>query len=114
MYTYKDWYGEEPTTETLLLQREWGMNFEWENIEVAKENLKRIKNHYLWYNSLNGYSPKPDFVAEDEPWFSPNAKDRLKLLCSDGQEIEISPPWCGHFESLITASIVVPEWRIEF
>lgn len=95
------------------------LEFEWEKIEVAKENLNRIKNHYLWYYNVVGRfrnsHTKLDFVAKDEPWFVPNAgKDRLKLLCDDGQEIEISAPWCGHFELLIRAYITAPEWRIEF
>lgn len=30
----------------------------WTNLEIAKENLQRIKEHYTMYNSINEYNPK--------------------------------------------------------
>ena len=46
----------------------------WKDIDVAKENLKRIQEHYQMYKQLNGYSPKKncnDILNQnkDKDWF---------------------------------------------
>ena len=30
-------------------------DFEWENLEVAKENLQRVKEHYSWYKDYKRF-----------------------------------------------------------
>ena len=62
------------------------LDFDWENLEVAEQNLNRIKEHWLWYSRKHGSrwdtSPvpqKPKFVHER--WDT-----SLYLLLDDGTE----------------------------
>ena len=51
------------------------LELEWDNIEVAKENLIRIKEHYKFYRSIErSYSSRADnlkLIKESsvKPWF---------------------------------------------
>lgn len=61
------------------------------NLEDAKENLKRIKNHYV------------------ENRDNPNADKRfeLDLVTDNGGKTVISPFWIGYFEILHGAVIIL-------
>lgn len=61
--------------------------------DKAKENLKRIKGHYLKYKDDSSCS---------------NDKYQLKLLTDEEPRI-ISPFWLGYFETLHGAKIVADE-----
>lgn len=88
------------------------LEFEWNDIEKAREALKRIKEHYNWYCSLHSYK-------EDKPvpkwWYKPNhideysARSILFLEMDHGEEVQFWPPWIGYFESLYSAEIVLDE-----
>jgi len=59
------------------------------SLDVAKENLKRIKEHYIKY--------------ED----SPNTGGYYQLtLLTDGKDRTISPFWIGYFETLHGARVI--------
>ncbi len=60
------------------------------DINKAKENLKRIKEHYVKY--------KGSSCSTDEGY-------RLNLLTDDGER-EIRPFWIGYFKTLYGAKIV--------
>jgi len=60
-----------------------------ENLEMAKENLRRIKEHY------KKYSDSSDFDERYE----------LELLLDEGVH-KITPFWIGYFETLHGAKIV--------
>lgn len=62
---------------------------EWNNLEVAKENLKRIQLHYEFFLCRS------------------NRKTLLKLKTDDGVEYKFYPFWCGYFEKLYGAEIIV-------
>lgn len=80
-YTTGDSFGSESTQDYLEL--------EWDIIEVAKDNLQRIKEHYKMYRDLNSYSykkkSKDEIFAEnkEKSWFvySP------KLFSKNGEAI---------------------------
>lgn len=87
---------------------------EW-TLEVAKENLKRIKEHYSFINNRkNYYSIAMQKKAEKEleqiktkPWYS--GKDwefGILLLENDGTSKEYHCTWTGYFEKLYGASII--------
>jgi hypothetical protein len=51
----------------------------WENIEVAKQNLQRIKDHYSQYRDCNSYSYSKNKAEifesnKDKDWFVKNPK----------------------------------------
>ncbi len=96
------------------------LEFEWENIKVAKANLDRIEEHYKYYKALKGYGfPQKtrDELYKDNKhfdWFV-DTKDLhqycLKVYTDGGSEIQFSAPWCGHFESLIWAEVITKEMK---
>lgn len=88
-------------------------------LEIAKENLKRIKAHYQLYQLRKNYysislRDKAEKFLEDarkEPWFSAGSgrsewEYSLNLLENDGTSKNYSTFWCGYFEQLNSAKII--------
>lgn len=86
---------------------EMDIELTWDNLDIAKENLQRIKKHYEWYRDKHchffRHKPsleKPDFV-DDEYDFC------LNLKTDEGKEHHYSAStWCDYFSTLYGASIV--------
>lgn len=82
----------------------------WENLDIAKENLQRIKAHYQYYCSIRLAYLKAAVnqivnLAAKEPWFS--EYDYCMLLKLDnGTEHVYHTFWCGYFERLNRAKII--------
>ena len=92
----------------------------WKDKEAAKAALVAIKEHYLYYKSVN----KEYFRSTDEaieakrievdaptkPWFaSGDDYDNqycLILKTDEGKDFRLWAPWCGYFETLHSAKIV--------
>jgi len=76
------------------------------NYEIAKENIRRIKEHWLYYKGKNDIfyneMPKPNFVICEK--YNP---DFLELLFNEKDKYVFSPFWCGFFENLIRAEIII-------
>jgi hypothetical protein len=83
------------------------------SLDVAKENLKRIKEHYKIYKLKNNYSSKykdikyPDFYIQESYedkgiW---GIQDGIKLLTDKGER-NYYPFWIGYFELLLGAEII--------
>jgi len=105
----------------------YGKDVAWGNIEVAKENLKRIKAHYLWVESYESYEyrygkagalPIPDFVSSHfdlvldsygNRKYIKNGGRCIYLLMDDGSESRFDTNWIGYFEHLNGAFIVAEE-----
>ena len=88
------------------------LEYEWENIEIVKENLKRIKEHYLWYKNhdKNWKKTLPDFCKKTPRAYSDSIYDYIILLESDnGLDHSVYPFWCGYFETLHHAKIIIKE-----
>ena len=67
-------FGSEDTTDYLELT--------WQNIDIAKENLLRIKEHYEMHRNIEGYGSK----LTKEQWFAKNKDkewfvNKPKLFC---------------------------------
>lgn len=88
----------------------------WENLEVAKANLKRIEEHYKMYKILNGYdwdkTKKSEAIVEeskDKDWFVKGDKWSYEyciiLYTDEGKPWQLHAPWCGYFESLNSVEI---------
>lgn len=120
-YTTGNSFGSEDTSGILEL--------DWNNLDVAKENLKRIKEHYMCYKVDNDYSGKKGYyfssltpeekliydTRKDQRWyhetkFFSNSNDSyhysIVLVTDDGNDFQISPFWIGYFERLNWAEII--------
>ena len=102
--------------------REERIDFVWTNLEVAKENLQRIEEHYKMYQNTGRHyhASFEDIQKEhgDKPWFVDGTKEKsitdptflagyaLNLVKDDGEEFRYSVFWTGYFEHLYGASIV--------
>jgi hypothetical protein len=85
-----------------------------DNIEIAKENLKRIKEHYELFSFYekghvykNKHTKKEAIeVASKQPWFvKSHWKYSISLKINEGKEQRINTFWCGYFDHLNGASI---------
>ena len=81
------------------------VGYSWDSLDNAKESLKRIKEHYLYYRSKNSrYKEKvnkPDHYKSD---FS------VTIMGNDKNKIEeISAFLCGYFETLYEVKIIEDE-----
>jgi len=75
----------------------------WKNIEIIKENLQRIKEHYLWYESIYITGSRHNKKIEKPHWYTNKYDGSIKLKLDDGTEYEMSAFWCGYFETLYGA-----------
>jgi hypothetical protein len=78
----------------------------WESLEVAKQNLQRIKEHYQWYSRKKGWRNEKVEDPTDKDWYSQKYDFCIILKTDDGNDWQISAPWCGYFESLNEARII--------
>lgn len=99
-YYTGDSFGTEDRTSTL--------EFEWELVDKANEALKRIEEHWRWYdeNCRHHYYSREDVVTYPEPaWHKGLYESIIKLELDNGEEVEFWAPWCGYFEGLYGAEI---------
>lgn len=94
-------------------------------LDVAKENLKRIKAHYTAYSNRNGYvscmmGKKENELLKtikSEPWYvsqpeysyggyDSSWESNVMLMENDGSSKEYYCNWCGYFEHLHGGRIV--------
>lgn len=91
------------------------------SLELAKDALRRIKEHYTLYRELHSYqvrydkSPRnrkavlKDMASRDWAVLKKNGEIEyefaLKLLAETGKHFQLCAPWCGYFESLNEAWI---------
>ncbi len=100
--------------------REEILEFDWEDIELAKAALKRIEEHYKWYTSIrNSYSFSPGTIDRPD-WhkkaFTRSARaaksteqNMIALRMDDDQTVKFWAPWCGYFETLYGCELVLGE-----
>lgn len=86
---------------------------EWNNLDIAKENLKRIAEHNKVVQKLDGWRTYGKGSWDDyknERWYSPNgAKYTVVLLTDDNTPYEENCSWVGYFESMNYCHIVPKE-----
>lgn len=100
-------------------QAEGTVELVWEDLEVVKVALQRLKEHYDWFRYINSYSRWGDEVKRPE-WHKTNMEEDkfsrqyvINFPLDDGGEQQISAFWCGHFETLHAAEIVVAQEEID-
>jgi hypothetical protein len=92
--------------------REERLEYEWEDLNTAREALKRIKEHYQWYKGIEDTFrdevPKPDWLSVDSSMVSESSIHYLLNIPMDnGEEVQFWAPWCGYFEELYGARIIL-------
>ena len=87
--------------------------YEFKKIETAKENLKRIKEHYLWSMKKSGFDYRTNFkeleaFGKKQRWYCKKYPEVCIMLIDDNnKEFQASSgTWCGYFESLNWAKII--------
>ncbi len=105
-YTGNSFYSEDCSTT---------IDYNWQNLDVVKENVYRIKQHYEMYEKLNDYrTPKTEILPQytEKPWFVNSQKYgwdvyeySVNLLLDDRSSFVYSTQWCGYFEGLYDISI---------
>lgn len=95
------------------------LEMEWENVDIAKAALKRIQEHYRWYEDQNATwrSSKDKPVAEPSWHVGEQYDFTVKVKLDNGNEVKFCAPWCGYFESLYSAEVFTPvdeDMRIKF
>lgn len=85
---------------------------EWANLDIITENLKRIEEHYLWYDyAHSGYTHSPK--KREKPEFAdPKYDFNLSLKLDDGTEYMYCTFWCGYFETLYYAEVAEVETKL--
>lgn len=86
------------------------VEMDWNDLDIAKENLKRIEEHYKWYTYHNkSYSRFFNDKKIDEPLHHIGLEYdfQIRYKLDDGTEFFTTCPWCGYFENLQCAEIVV-------
>jgi len=82
----------------------------WDKLNVAKANLKRIEEHYRWYEEINStYKPllKDKLTNKEPEWHKGIEHDFVLILkTDDDRDFQFSAFWCGYFETLYSAEIV--------
>lgn len=96
----------------------------WDNIELAQQALQHIKEHYDFYTGRNSYrrttTDQLDAEAEKNEWFTQGAyysdsdSHMKQYSCAaemdDGSWMQLpTTMWCGYFETLNDARIVMEE-----
>lgn len=100
-YETGDSFGKEDT-EVILDEK-------WADVDVVKENLKRIKEHYAWVCSKGRFReelPRPDWVRKGRYPYPGSEDCYIHLLRDNREEFEVCASWTGYFETLHGASII--------
>ncbi len=89
-------------------EREETIEMEWVHLDRAKESLKRIQNHYEFYQKHDNIWEKPEGVELPEGvlWDDENKMICLELIADNGDPFRYGCFWVGYFESLRSATIV--------
>lgn len=112
-------FGSEDTKDFLELS--------WNNLEIAKENLQAIKEHYEMYNHIENPPWGQKRIPREEihekyknEWWFPETDNiyfahyLMRLKTDEGKFMQQWNFWCGYFEGLYGAEIVSEESDIKF
>ena len=79
----------------------------WDNLDKAKECIKRIKNHYEFYQKHSDLYHRPNMnLPIGVIWDDEYRMVLLSLITDDNEEYKYCSFWTGYFETLIKAEII--------
>lgn len=83
------------------------LKYEWENVELAKENLTRIQEHYYWYKTKTEYPYKE--IARPKWFIHLQTNDHLYLInlkLDNEKDWVFIPFWMGAFHELKMIEVI--------
>jgi hypothetical protein len=84
--------------------------YQWDNLDIAKENLKRIAEHNRAVQKLNGWRSYGRGSWDDyknERWYCKHSPQHGVVLLTDHNiEYDESCSWVGYFETMNHCQIV--------
>lgn len=94
----------------------------WESLEKAKQALKDIKEHYMFYmvmhkewNVSEEQKQKAEDKAKKKSWYENEYPDFHFYLENDnGKKIKVHSCWTGYFDSLVGADIIEDKEEFSF
>jgi hypothetical protein len=87
----------------------------WHNEDMVNESLERLNNHYKFYCDKNYMYEKPKGkVPKGVVWNNEYRLIMLELIDDDGKPFLYSASWCGYFETLYYAEVVVMGNRYDY
>jgi len=95
-YTTGDSFRSEDTSDEV--------GYQWDKLESAKESLQFLREHYEYYDSMNGHGGKYKKNTK-EPAYYKN-EHSFPIRKNDGSIGHISAFFCGYFETLHSAEII--------
>lgn len=91
------------------------LEYGWQNLDMAKESLKRIKNHYKFYQDHGEQWTKPKCkLPVGVKWNNEHRMLMLELMTDDGKSYFYSSFWTGYFETLHSATIICDDEDMKF
>ena len=81
------------------------LDYDWNNIEIVRNNLQRIKNHYNYVNENDVYNKPKGSLPEGCIWDDEYRIIQLELLLDNNKIVLTYPNWCGYFEHLNSIEI---------
>jgi hypothetical protein len=108
------------------------LELEWKDLQVAKDNLKRIQEHWKYYDAKEeiqgAYHKRKETkeyinkIEQEQPdWYVKPDKDNkyfvhhcIILYTDDGKPWQFWCPWCGYFEGLYGAEIINVQSDLKF
>lgn len=95
------------------------IDYEWTNLDRAKESLLNIKSHNDFYDDNSNVWEKPKGkLPKGVKWDNEFRMIMLELVSDNGESFLFSSFWTGYFERLYSAEIVLSEkdnnLKIEF
>jgi len=82
------------------------LEYEWNNLDMAKESLSRIRNHHEYCEEYTGYNKPRVKLPKGVLWDNEGSCILLELVTDDGKPYIYQAFWIGYFEHLHSASII--------
>jgi len=90
------------------------LDIEWENLDMAKESLRRIKNHFEFCDGKHCWTRPEGDLPVGVDWNDKWRCLRLILVDDDYNDYPCAAFWIGYFEYLHTAEIVGQDSDMKF
>lgn len=90
------------------------LDIDFKKLEVAEDNILRIKNHYEYYKKHDDMWSKPDEeLLKGVCWNDEYRSITLETIDDNGNLYLEIPEWIGYFETLYSAQIEFKGMRYE-
>jgi hypothetical protein len=82
------------------------LDYEWDNLDMAKESLRRIKNHDEYIEDYDLFNKPTIKLPDGVVWDKKLRYIGLELITDDGKPYRCPTFWTGYFEKLYSAEII--------